>query len=573
MKTEARLERRVAVLIIAVTLFGAFVAFLQTQAGNREASADRRAQAASIDAMSAVVDSYRRFGRQDFVFDSSNDQDLFRQAYSRERGPAASYARALAAVYRDGSPALRSYMVKLFGSEYRLPDNQFDVFSFYEDELKGGYWNGELQKAHARERDDWGSKGKRYVTVITILALALFLLGLTLTVPGNPARAFFWAGTVVAAGAAVWTGVIWVERVERPSQDAIAAFVDGQARFDVTEIFVRDQPTRAQQLELIAGHFGRAIEERSTYEEAYLGRGTAAFFRDLERVEGPRGSEPARADFVRATRLNRDNFIAWGNLGAAQFWLNDYEAALESTAEALRLQPDDVIFNLNRALFLIVSGRTDAYRDQMGRVREVFAAAPNWLQKVAMLRYDEVVAQGLKFRPRIAQSIQILRADLREMYASMRTNGDPSPRRIDAELGTAKFVLTTPGAERSSGGSGVRLGLRLGTTGVSGPTFRPRSSEQLARAGRVSRARLLRASFAFDDVEPSDRWLFDTYVDGVRIAELSHGPERWRFKVPDGRFVLELPGAGNLYRPGVEARTEIFVEGNLVGVAEYTFAS
>ena len=39
--------------------------------------------------------------------------------------------------------------------------------------------------------------------------------------------------------------------------------------------------------------------------------------------------------------------MAWGDLGAARFWLGDLEGAGEATRRALELDPDDLIFNLN----------------------------------------------------------------------------------------------------------------------------------------------------------------------------------------------------------------------------------
>ena len=572
MRSGDSLERSVAVVIITVTLVGAFVAFLQTQAGNRESSADRKAQVASVATMTSVVDATRKLGRHAFVVDASTDQALLQQSYSAERGPARSYAAELAVVHGEGGPAVDAYMSKLFGSKYVGQGGVFNPFVFYEDEIKGGYWNGELQKAHARERDAWSSKGRRYVTVITIFALALFLLGLTLTVPGNARQPFFWAGCVVASGAMIWGAVIFAERVQRPSPTAIQAYVDGQARFDAITYYPQEPAVRTEQYRLIANHFSRAIEERDDYQEAYLWRGTVRFFADLQQEDGPDGSDEARADFVRAAELNRDDYIAWGNLGAAQFWLDDYEPALRSTARALHLEPDDVIFNLNRALFLVVSGRTDEYEQQMERVREVFVAAPTWLRGLSMIRYDEVIDQGLKHRPRIREGIETLRDDLRELYASVRTSGEPQPNPVDAELGESSFTLDEPDRVGSFGAF-PRVMVNQGVANPPSATFTPPSAGSLEQGGWVTQDRLLRTSISYTRIRRSDRWLLDTYVDGRRVPELSHGPEKWRFKTPRGRFTITLPGAGRLYPPGVDVRTEIFVEGNLLGAVEYEYAS
>jgi tetratricopeptide (TPR) repeat protein len=564
-------ERRLAVLIMSVTLVGASIPFLQVRAGNREATADREAQAASVGAMSAVVEANRSFARQGFAADAESDQKLFGEAYEADRGPARPYALALAGGYRAAAATAGGHMRSLFKGRYDLPGGRFDVLRFYEEELRNGYRNSELQKAYARERDGWGSKGKRLLTVITTFALAVFLLGLALTVPGGAQRLFVWSGCTVATGATAWALIVWLQPVEGPSGRAIEAFVEGQAKADVTDFLVNNPGVRARNFELIAADFDRAIAARDDYQEAYLGRGTARFALDLERRPGgPQGSEAARADFERAAELDRNSFIAWGNLGAAEFWLGDYDAALDSTAESLRLQPDDVIFNLNRALYLIVSRREEEYRAQLPTVRRVVAEAPAWLRDFAMARYDLVIDQGIAYRPNVAPQIAMLRQDLREVYASVRTHGEPEPVPVEAELEPGSFKLSEPGEATASGLP--RLAFRAGVANRPGSTFGPPGADALVRLGTVTRERLLRAYVTFDHVGADDRWLFDTYVNGARVRDLSLEAERWRFGTPSGRFVIELPGAGKLYPPGSQVRTEIFVGGNLLAAIEYRYA-
>jgi hypothetical protein len=193
------LQRLVAVLIMVVTLIGAGVAFLQTQAGNRESVANRQAEAYAVRTLSSFVTAGRAFGQRDIALDLSNDpsaQSVYLDATAASGGPAAAYAAALSRAYEEVSTSAGADAREVLG--YDLAPADFE--RFYVDQYRPTYAAIEYQKAYARERDGWGGKGSQYVTVITVLAVALFLLGLTLTVPSGARAPFLVMGTAVAPG-------------------------------------------------------------------------------------------------------------------------------------------------------------------------------------------------------------------------------------------------------------------------------------------------------------------------------------------------------------------------------------
>ena len=70
------------------------------------------------------------------------------------------------------------------------------------------YRHEETAKSYAHQRDAHTSQVARYVTVITDLAIALFLLGLVSTLP-VPARPYFiGVAGATAVGAVVWSAYI-----------------------------------------------------------------------------------------------------------------------------------------------------------------------------------------------------------------------------------------------------------------------------------------------------------------------------------------------------------------------------
>jgi hypothetical protein len=275
----------------------------------------------------------------------------------------------------------------------------------------------------------------------------------------------------------------------------------------------------------------RAIEARPDFLEAYLARGSAYFNYDLAvRPGGPQGSPQARDDWRTVVRLDPEDFAGWLDLGAAQFWLQDYPAALRSTRRALEIKDDEPISNLNYALFFMADGDAAGYERQMQRVREVMESIPSWLRNAVMVRYQVVIDRGLESRPAIADGIRTLREDLlrmvHEIEVSNQVNGTPDPPPVDAMVETPAFALSPDG-------------------------------------------KTLEVTFDYSGMESGQPWLYRTYVDGFRNDSYSIAPQPFDFDVPDGGILLTFTDP-NRFRTAQVIRVEIFVEGNLLTAGEFT---
>lgn len=523
------LQRVVAVLIIVVTLLGAVVAFLQTQAGNRESASSRAAQAAAVDATATLVEANRRSGLQAIAADVWGDE-VWKGYYSfasAEKGPTGEpdpFAVAQSQAVNAAAREIQRYTSAIFGPRYVGEKNAFDIARFYEDQYESGYRVAEWRKAHERERDGWSSKGSRYITVITVYAVALFLLGLTLTVPGGARKPFLWMGSAVALAATIWGIVVWSGAVEKPSRTAIEAYARGEARLQSIDT----GGTRAD-YERVLRDLTKAIDARDTFQEAYVARGSTHFRLDFLDERGPQGSTEARDDWRRAIELDPGDYVGWGDLGAADFWLGDYVEGLRATDRALELRPSNPIFNLNRALFLKVTDRDTEYREQVRRVREVLTGVPDWLRTASVRRYEQVWDLGTRFRPAISERLKAMReeilSEVHEIDAALRTVGKPRPAPVATKAGPLSFTLTPA-----------------------------RDAVQV--------------SFAYTSMKPRARWLYDTYVSGERFRNYSFGPKPWTFRTPAGGLVLTFRDNRG-WTGGTKVRTEIFVEGNFVAAGDY----
>ena len=78
----------------------------------------------------------------------------------------------------------------------------------------------------------------------------------------------------------------------------------------------------------------------------------------------------------------------------------------------------------------------------------------------------------------------------------------------------------------------------------------------------------LEVLFDYDGMETGQEWLYRTYVNDVQKNEFSTDPEPWAFQVPSGGLVLTFTEPAG-FTSGDVMRTEVFVEGNLLGAGEF----
>jgi tetratricopeptide (TPR) repeat protein len=520
---EERLQRLVAVLIMVVTLLGAVFAFLQTTASNRTAQATRRADAAAVGAMAQVATAASHISAEDRLWALAYEDAVtgFSLLASGDEAAAAAHfaSRDVLLAHSD----LAAYQTAA----------GLDRARFVEDALAPSYRAAEYQKAYAAERDGWGAKGGAFVAMVTVLAVALFLLGLSRTsVAANSGTLLAGAGAALAAVAVVWGLVVLARPVPAASDEAIEAYVDG--RVALNSLAWETDPARLEEgLTRADAAFTAALEARPGYFDAYLGRGAARFRLDFLGPAGPDGSEGARDDCARAVALNPLDAVAWGNLGASRFWLGDLEGAGEATRRALELDPDDLVFNLNRALFFTMEGDTAAFAEQWDAVAGLAAGddVPAWLRSYTFVNFAEVVEEAIGRFPEQAAALGVFREEV---------------VRLDHQIGVAK---------------------RFYGTGTPPPV----ATEAAAPAFTLSedRTRLV-ATFAVTGAAEGQSWLWRTYRGGLEDGTLSGEPQAWTFGVPDEpALTLTLDLAGG-FAAGVPVRVEVFIEGNLLQVGEYT---
>jgi tetratricopeptide (TPR) repeat protein len=522
------IQRLVAVLIIVVTLLAAVGAYLETEAGGRAATANRAAQEASVGTMAALVDAYRNLGARDATSSITSDLEGLRYSLGLPAGD--PYAAALSQVYGETSRSVAPGLDRLFGRKYLDRKSRFEYDRFFADQLRPGYLAAEHQQAAAIERDGWASKRGRYVAVITIFAVALFLLGLTLTLPPPVRKPFVWIGSLVAAAAAIWGVVIFSGGVSTRPERALEAYVDARAEVDLAEL----DPKRGKApfYKRALADLNAAIDASPDYGAAYLARGDVYTYLDLLKPTGPKGSEAARADWQRALELDPRNYVAANRLGGAEFFLGHDEAAFEANRRALEISAVDPEPAVDNAVYLAVLRREPEYLVAREEMKRALVRAPSEIRDGLFANYTGLFQIALRARPDVARELHRFSDDLlsiqHEIEVSTRLYKRPTPPHTDAKVGALKLTLAPD-------------------------------------------RRRLEVRFTYDRATLSSRLLYRTYVNETQNFAYTRGPgplPKLGLKLPSGAAVLTFSDATG-WRRGAEVRVEVFVDANLLSTATY----
>jgi hypothetical protein len=230
-----------------------------------------------------------------------------------------------------------------------------------------------LQDAHNERANLLDERGAAYTAVLAVLAVSLYLFGLSVAVNGRLLRRMFLAVglalTVVAAG---WTALTALQGVEPVETEAAAAYAAGRVAAETAHDSAGHAAAKAQ--------FDRAIELRPTFAQAYLGRAEAIILGATPQRSGLVSLVPV--DALRAAQQDIDQARRLGLAtaqveGRAAFYSfvegiqTDDESALGRSADASRraieLDPTEPVYWLNFAVTLLAQERfTDAehaYRD------------------------------------------------------------------------------------------------------------------------------------------------------------------------------------------------------------------
>lgn len=337
--SDEKFKKLIAVLIALVTVAAAIVTYLQNDASQRDDHANRDTKRYAAEALGRKVSGDARVN-YDYNKAYQNWQELDLLATSAaDRGDQAAATRYL--TLRDEitplSPLLAEPYFNAETGETNIAKYEADTYLVEIEALNQKF------NAAGLVKNEWDYKANTYILHLTLLAVALFLLGLAATISGTMTRWIFsGTGILVSLIAIGWSAQLWAKPV-----------YDLREQSGAIESYARGTGLEHQELheEAIAA-FDEAISAAPTYTDAYSARaGAKGAMGDLEAAAVDYENARANGD----TSANTAGELAW-----IYYELGRFDDAIAMNRAALESSPGELWIRFDLGLALLVSGQTDA---------------------------------------------------------------------------------------------------------------------------------------------------------------------------------------------------------------------
>lgn len=301
-----RFARFIPIATVLTTLIAALVAFAQASSLSLHDRADARAEeygalalnAAAVNRGKAEV-QIDRFNLLTRELRAANNASLFQQFGNdtpaarleppRWRAAAAQTEADTAAIATSEriaficSPSLQKHCSSVNASYSPQQDPSFPN-RFMQQTQWSSYRLTALRDASNQQADGAEAQSVHYAAILTMLAVAVFLFGYSLTPQGRARRRLYSTvagGFVLIAGA--WALVQALSPVEKPSDAAATAFANGRVQLETGD------PKAA----IVS--FTRAVHLRPEFVDAYAERAQAEFAAGIPRTGSGTDALPSTA--------------------------------------------------------------------------------------------------------------------------------------------------------------------------------------------------------------------------------------------------------------------------------------
>ncbi|HMQ51992.1 MAG TPA: tetratricopeptide repeat protein [Anaerolineae bacterium] len=336
---EDQFKKLVAVLISLVTVMATVIAFLQSDASQRDDHANRDTKRYATEVMGRTVSgdaqvnfaynkAYQAWQELNMLADSALERgdEAAVNRYRKLRDQMTELSPLLAAPYFDpetGETDTAKYETDIYLVDLALLTQNF--------------------KAAGVVKDAWDAKANTYIVHLTLLAVALFLFGLATTISGPVTRWIFsGTGMAITLYAAVWAVQVWLQPVFdlREQGNAIEAYARG------TGLAYRELYQEA------IAEFDQAITDAPTFAAAYSARAEAH-----EKL----GDLPAAAADYELARANGDSSAnTAGELAYIYYLQGRFDEAIAMNRTALESAPGELWIRFDLAVSLLAAGQIEA---------------------------------------------------------------------------------------------------------------------------------------------------------------------------------------------------------------------
>ena len=286
----------IVVLIATVTVFSGVIAFLESRASNHYAQLVRSGQALAMDALGHDMSSRQQENYDFYLYTTWNE-------WQRRGSQARKDGNEIVAARSDGIASSISPLTPLLDRDEGYFHPETETAAQYAD-FYGYHVDTNLitttilleERAFTIETANiWNSRADGYVTILTVLAVSLFLYGLSTTIKGGLRYLFAIVGTFLVGMAALSTANLTLRPVPAVPLEAIEQYGHGMG-----QSYLGDYEGAIEA-------FDAAIAADPGYGNAFYGRAEAQFaLRDYRAAE---------RDYLRAMESGHDDRSARWNLG------------------------------------------------------------------------------------------------------------------------------------------------------------------------------------------------------------------------------------------------------------------
>jgi len=566
-------ERLIGLLIAIVTIMATLTAYLESDAGAQADRTIREAQQNALQAMGiksrgevqtgyAWSDAYRLWLELDtLASEADQNGDLeaanrYREVRDRVAGLSPLLAPPYFAPEVDDWPNVNAFEADLYLIEATALAERFANSS--------------------NVSDAWSAKANAYVAHLTLLAVTLFLFGLSTTIVGRMRWLFMGMGTLITNVTLVWMVGTVLTSVPALPDEAMVAYARGVG------LAYQDELTEA------VDAFSHALANAPDYANAYYQRGNAYVeLGDLDR---------AAADYEAAIDGGREDVNVPWNLGWTYYVLGRLEDTVSTTQTAIEITPDQIALHFNLGLAYLASSELEAAQtaydggtalvtQQVADARAEGEEPPAslwWYMDTAAFDlanllnclYDQVCVEAPPYGTIIAPdtvktAAEELNAQLRNLTVALEYTGQPpaaAPAVVDVgDFEFAEGVHDDDGAVVAynplrTQGTRLRFGMVHQDEGELADISVAR------RGGGVSGQVFVR--FDYQGLQDGQLVVVKVYSNGREVTGLRL-VEQWTLG-PQGQAALPLtPGSGFTLSPG-DYRVEAYVDSHLVQQGGFT---
>lgn len=333
---DAHYNDLVVVAIAFVTAVVGLTAFLQSWASNHYAQQVRRSQTLATETLGQDMRSRQREWYDFILYTTWNEWD-WRRSRAVSRDPAlAERAQQVVDIIAPLSPLMDEE-----GPYYDPETREADIYLYHADiNVFTTTLLAEQRAFVAANADAWNGKADGYITVLTLLAVTIFLYSLSTTIKGNLRFLLAIVGTlllVVALAQILWFTLSPVPEVP---YEAIEAYARGYTLWSKGQI---DEAQTA---------IDEALDHYGGYGRAYRTRGEILL--DASEYEG------AIEAYRQAIANGSDDIGTYWDLGWALYLAGDYGGSIAASRRALELDPRLLPVRMNVATALLAQGQEDA---------------------------------------------------------------------------------------------------------------------------------------------------------------------------------------------------------------------